>query len=133
MMFRQFDREELTLIPAIEFNMPIPSLEQLLERHPGITEEILVGSSEHCRYNLLHPAVQQAMAEIVLDLADRFGQHSSFGGVAIVLSPETYAQLPFALYPPDDYTFAQFQQDTEAHLALAFPDELHLRQTLRWL
>ena len=130
MMFRQFDREELTLIPAIEFDMPIPSLEQLLLQHPGITEEILVGGSEHCRYNLLHPAVQQAMAEMVLELADRFGQHPSFGGIAIVLSPETYAQLPFALYPPDDYTFAQFRQEIETQLDVPFPDELHLRSTL---
>jgi hypothetical protein len=70
------------------------------------------------------------MAEMVLDLVDRFGQHSSFGGVAIVLSPETYAQLPFALYPPDDNTFSQFRQDTGNEIDVPFPDELHLRQTL---
>jgi hypothetical protein len=52
MMFRQFSKEELTLIPAIEFDMPIPSLEQLLSQYPGITDEILVGGSEHCRYKI---------------------------------------------------------------------------------
>jgi len=126
MLFQRFDKEELTLIPAIEFDMPIPSLERLVSQHPGITEEIRGGS----QYNLLHPAVQQAMAEMVLELVDHFGQHPSFGGVALVLSPGTYTQLPFALYPPDDYTFAQFRQETEGGLDIPFPDEQHLRQTM---
>ncbi|MDR0328698.1 MAG: hypothetical protein LBI05_10425 [Planctomycetaceae bacterium] len=126
MMFQRFDKEELTLIPAIQFDMSIPSLEQLLSQHPGIVEEIKVGNL----YNILHPAVQQAMAEVVLQLADCFGQHPSFGGVALVLSPKIYAQLPFALYPPDDHTFAQFQQETEEGLGVPFPDEQHLRATL---
>jgi hypothetical protein len=130
MMFQRFDSEELTLIPAIEFNMPIASLEQLVQQHPAVTEEILIGNPEDRRYNLLHPAVQQAMSEIVLELADRFGHHPSFGGVAIVLSPETYAQLPFTLYPPDDYTFAQFRQETESTLAIPFPDEQQFRQAM---
>ena len=130
MMFRRFDSEGLTLIPAIEFDMPIPSLEQLLQQYPGITEEILMGDSQVRRYNVLHPDVQRAMSEIVLDLADRFGHHPSFGGIALVLSPESYAQLPFVLYPPDDHTFMQFRQDTERELGIPFPDEQHLRSTM---
>ena len=140
MMFRRFDNEGLTLIPAIEFDMPLPSLECLLQQHPSITEEILIGNSapgihsldslEDRRYNILHPAVQQAMAEMVLELLDRCHHHSSFGGIAIVLSPESYTQLPFAMYAPDDHTFAQFRQDNENILGIPFPDEQQLRQTL---
>ena|GEM_PF-3303307 len=130
MLFQRFNSEELTLIPAIEFNLPIPSLERLLHEHPGITEEILIGNPSNRQYNLLHPAVQQAMGEIVLDLVNRFGHHPSFGGVAVLLSPETYAQLPFAVYPPDDYTFAQFRQETEMQLNTPFPDEQRLRTTM---
>ena len=126
MMFRQFDKEELTLIPAIEFSMLLSSPEQLIIQHPEITEEIRMGGV----YNLLHPSVQQAMAEIVLDLVARFGQHPSFGGVAVVLSPGTYAQLPFALYPPDDYTFAQFRRETEETLGIPFLDEQYLHQAM---
>ena len=130
LMFRRFSSEGLTLIPAIKFDMPLPSLEQLLQQHPGIIEEIVIGTPEHRKYNLLHPAVQQAMAETVLELVDRFGHHPSFGGVAVVLSPESYAQLPFVFHPPDDFTFAQFRHDTEEQLGVPFPDEQHLRQTL---
>ena len=130
MLFQRFSREGLTLIPAIEFDLPIPSLERLLHEHPGITEEILIGNPRDRQYNLLHPAVQQAMGEIVLDLVNRFGHHPSFGGVAVLLAPETYAQLPFAVYPPDDYTFAQFRQETEQQLGVPFPDEQRLRTTM---
>ena len=131
-MFRRFSNEGLTLIPAIEFDMPLPSLEQLLRQHPGIIEEIVIGDPAERRYNLLHPAVQQAMMETVLELVDRFGHHPSFGGIAIVLSPETYAQLPFpfTLYQPGDHVFMQFRQDTEGKLDVPFPDEQYLRQTL---
>ena len=130
MLFRRFNSEELTLIPAIEFDMPLPSLELLLRQHPGITEEVLIGNPADRRYNVLHPAVQQAMAETVLELVDRFGHHPSFGGVAIVLSPETCAQLPFALIPPDDHTWTQFQRETEQQLGVPFPDEQQLRRTM---
>jgi len=123
MMFRRFDSEGLTLIPAIEFDMPIPALEQLMQQEPAVIEQILIGNPEDCRYNLLHPAVQQAMSEIILELVDRFQHHPSFGGVAVVLSPAGYAQLPFALYLPDDHTFTQFRQDTEKELGIPFPDE----------
>ena len=130
MIFQRFNSEELTLIPAIQFDILIPALEQLLQQHPGVTEEVLIGDSRDRQYNVLHPAVQQAMTEIILDLVNRFGHHPSFGGVAVVLSPETYAQLPFALYPPDDYTFAQFRQETERELGVPFPDEQRMRQTM---
>ena len=135
MIFRRFDNEGLTLIPAIEFDMPLASLELLLRQHPGITEEILIGNpgsadQQGRQYNVLHPAVQQAMAETVLGLVDRLGHHSSFGGVAIVLSPETYAGLPFGRFVPDDHTFMQFRQDTERELGIPFPDEQQLRQAL---
>jgi hypothetical protein len=130
MMFQRFDGEGLTLIPAIQFDMPIPSLERLLQQYPAAVEEILMGNPEHRLYNLLHPDVQQAMAEVVRELVARFQHHSSFGGVAIILSPETYAQLPFIPYPPDDYTFAQFRQEMEHELGISFPEEQRLRQTM---
>ena len=131
LFFRRFNSEGLTLIPAIEFNFPIHSLEQLLQQHPGITEEILIANPHHRRqYNVLHPAVQQAMSEIVFGLAERFGHHPSYGGIAVVLTPESYAQLPFAVYSPDDYTFAQFRRETESQLDIPFPDEQRLRHTM---
>ena len=130
MMFQRFNSEELTLIPAIEFNMPIPWLEQMLANHPGSIEEILIGNPSERRYNVLHPEVQQEMGKIVLHLINEFKHHPSFGGVAIILSPESYAQLPFAIYPPDDFIFSQFRRESESELGVQFPDEQYLRQTM---
>ena len=122
-MFRRFNSEGLTLIPAVKFDMPIPSLERWLQLYPATAEEICIGDPTIHHYNLLSPVVQRAMVETILELVDRFGHHPSFGGVAIVLSPDTYAQLPFALYPPDDITFMQFRHDAEKTLDVSFPDE----------
>jgi len=116
--FRRFTSEGLTLIPAIEFDMPLPSLERSIQQYPLSAKEICIGNPELHHYNLLNPDVQRALAEVILELVDRFGHHPSFGGVAIVLSPETYAQLPFARIPPDASTFSQFRQDTERELHL---------------
>jgi hypothetical protein len=117
MMFRRFDNEGLTLIPAIEFNMRIDSLERWVQQYPFVAEEVYIGNPEHRIYNLLSKNVQLAMTQIVCELVDRFGHHPSFGGVAIVLSPESYAQLPLpgaglGTIPPDNRTWEQFKSDT---------------------
>ncbi len=63
-------------------------------------------------YNPLDPRVQNAMLAVVRELAQRYGGHSSFGGIALQLSAEGYAQLPTPDGGYDDDTIARFQRDT---------------------
>jgi hypothetical protein len=51
------------------------------------------------------------MRKGVLELARRYRDHESFGGVAMTLSTETYAQLPDETWGLDAVTFAHFLRD----------------------
>jgi hypothetical protein len=127
MLLRLFDREGLRLIPALEFGAPLPELEALLRRGGPEAEGItwvgpdglawldtfppVRGMAPY--YNVLHPRVQQAMLEVVHELVARYAAHPSFGGLAIQLTLQGYAQLPGPEWGLDDITVARFGRDTQ--------------------
>jgi hypothetical protein len=121
LLFRLFDRQGLKLIPTIDFNMPLPTLEAARERGVAGLESVdasgrpLLSSRPAIRgsgpyYNPLHPLVQAEMAAIVKELAQRYGNHPSFGGVGLILSSTGYAQLPPPAWGLDAATIARFEE-----------------------
>ena len=130
MLFRLFDREELQLIPTIEFAAPLPELETL-RRSGGPEAEgiewIDAKGASWCEcwppqrglapyYNVLNPRVQGAMLRVLRELAARYVQHPSFTGLALRLSADGYAQLPGPDWGLDDTTIAQFERDTRQNV-----------------
>jgi hypothetical protein len=127
LLLRLFDREGMQLIPALEFGAPLPELEALLRRGGPEAEGIawvgpdgltwletyppVRGMAPY--YNVLHPRVQQAMLAVVHELVARYAQHPSFGGLAIQLALQGYAQLPGPDWGLDDITVARFGQETQ--------------------
>ncbi|MDR1385622.1 MAG: hypothetical protein LBJ67_17500 [Planctomycetaceae bacterium] len=134
-----FDRENLTLIPAVDFCMPLPSLEERIRqdaqavrptplavsglRYVGPYGNILPEqaanpdpSGRGAYYNLLNPDVQNAMIDVIRELVERSAGHPSFGGVAVQLSPDGYAILPDEYYGMDDNTIAKFSRDTRINV-----------------
>ncbi len=123
---REFDRRQLSLIPAIQFSTPLPKIEAALRGGgPDTTGLQLVGSDgrryrpRHGQsaawtpnYNPLDPRVQAAMLEVVSELVTRVGDHASFKGVAIDLSADGFAQLPGPMWGLDDRTIARFVDAT---------------------
>lgn len=130
MLFRLFDRQGLTLIPAVHFAARLPELERLRQGRPEaavglelVDEQGLTWTQRHGSrsgqapyYNPLDPRVQQAMRRVVDELAARYGHHESFGGVALQIGPETYAQLPGALWALDDHTIERFELETHVRV-----------------
>lgn len=132
LLFRLFDREGLTLVPAIEFATPLPGLEQILanpmENAAGIelTELDADGTQRSGRlraqqgrapyYNPLNARVQESMRAIIEELCNRYGKHASFGGLAIQLQSDGYAQFPSTNWGLDDQTVKQFSTATELDL-----------------
>jgi hypothetical protein len=126
MLLRLTDRENLQLIPAIEFATPLPALEAIRRR--GGTEaqglEWIGPDGSTWRqnysprrglapyYNTLDPRVQDAMLAAVRELAQRYAGHPSFRGLALRLSAYGYAQLPGPDWGVDDATIARFERDT---------------------
>jgi len=122
MLFRMFDRKELTLIPMLDFSTPLPALEAALRRGgeeaTGINwigsdgETLLAkeGTSDGRApyYNLLNPTVQQAIFEVVQEVIERYGHHPAFGGIALRLSGDGYTLLPGPQWGVDDKTCQAF-------------------------
>ena len=63
-------------------------------------------------YNPLDPRVQQAVLDVVNELAARYHAHPSFGGLAVELSGLGYLQLSGLDWGYDDDTIARFSQAT---------------------
>lgn len=124
LLFRFFDREDLQLIPAVQFAAPLPMLEarkRAAETDPAGLE--LIGT-DGVRwldrypprrglapyYNPLDPRVQDAMLAVIKELAQRYVQHPSFGGLGLELSGRGYATLPGAEWGLDDPTVSRFER-----------------------
>ena len=119
----------MVLIPAVQFAGPLPALEAIRQRggaeaaglepvgpdgRTWLARNGRPGSGVY--YNALDERVQQAMTAVVAELAERYGQHASFGGVAVQLSAESYALLPDETCSLDDVTFARFLAETKTEL-----------------
>ena len=122
MLFRMFKREGLTLVPSLALSSPLPAIETLRTSNSGGNEVAngfdLVDLNSSIRkrsiggslpvYNPLDDRVQQSVTEVVKEIADRYKQHSSFDGVAIVCRPDTYSLLPGRQWGYDDRTVKKF-------------------------
>ncbi len=132
MLLRLFDRDELQLIPAVEFATPLPELEAIRRAGgPGAGHRVdrrrrdrlvrLVAPAT--RTGALLQRARSARARGDAGRAARAGRayarHTSFAGLAVRLSADGYAQLPGPDWGLDDATIAQFERDTK----LVLPSE----------
>lgn len=129
LVFRMFDREGLILVPALQFAAPLAELEALRREDPsevvGIemigadgrswTERASSNEGLAPYYNPLNRRVQEAMLTVVRELAERYQEHPSFGGIAVQLTADGYAQLPGADWGYDDDTVARFIEATDVN------------------
>jgi len=141
MLLRIFDREQLQLIPAMEFATPLPELEALLRRGgPEAVGIEWVGpdgatwTQVHAPrggrapyYNLLHPRVQDALLALIRELAGAYGGHPSFAGLGLQLSAHGYAQLAGPDWGLDDDTIARFERDTRLRVPGEGPERFLAR------
>ncbi|MFO0788365.1 MAG: family 10 glycosylhydrolase [Pirellulales bacterium] len=141
LMLQTFDRERLTLIPSIEFAIPLPHLEELRRTSESQSSGLeLIGANGRTwlevngpgdgrapYYNVLEPRVQDAMLAVVTEIVQRYGRHPSFGGVAIQLTSNGYTQLPPLDWGLDDATVERFAQDTGVRIAGPGPNRFAAR------
>ncbi len=140
MLFRLFDREDLVLIPGLDFAAPLPELESLARDEKAEAGITWIGSDGNPwpekhggrqglapYYNLLDTRVQDAMTRVVQEAATRYAAHTSFGGLALQLSPEGYAQLPGEDCGYDDRTISRFESDTKTRVPGSGPQRFAAR------
>lgn len=126
LLFRIFDREQLALIPELQFSSIITSLEQVISEEPdesvgielvnfhGKTWRKTEGASRGQApfYNPLNQRVQNEIINIFTELVARYKSHTSFQGVAVQLTLNGYLQLPGLKWGYDDVTVSQFEKET---------------------
>ena len=126
MLLRLCDRSGIQFIPAVRFSTPLPELEVLRnDSQQDLTGLFPVGSDggppapgpkarqgEKAHYNPLDPRVQQAMRHVVEEIAQRYGHHPSFGGIAVQLEADGFGALCDETVSLDDATFARFLAET---------------------
>ncbi len=126
LLFRIFDREQLALIPELQFSSIIASLERVISEEPekavGIelvnlhgqtwrkTEGVSRGQAPF--YNPLNLRVQNEIVNIFRELVLRYKSHPSFQGVSVQLTMNGYLQLPGLKWGYDDVTVSQFEKET---------------------
>jgi hypothetical protein len=154
LLLRLFDREQLQLVPALQFASPLPQLEALRREGTGeglelvhangltwlATHEPREGTAPY--YNPLDERVQDAMFAVVDELVRRYGNHPSLAGLSLQLTADGYAQLPGLDWGYDERTVDQFARETQVelgppgreHLAerVAMLRQKHLPQWIEW-
>jgi len=144
LLLRIFDREQLSLVPVIQFAAPLPRLEQALRQAPLSESGIrLIGPDGASwlggripqrglapYYNPLNEDVQSAMLDVVRELAKRYAGHQSLDGLALQLGGAGYATLPGPEWGLDDRTVDHFSRDTKIDLPAAGPKRFARRAEL---
>ena len=129
LMLEIFERYDVRLIPVFAFYSPLPELER---RFPpdasGLREIDLVhrsGRSSRLErrfagsveagpyYNPLHPAVQNAVGDVLQEFAQRYADSTALGDIAIQLNTTGWLQYPGMEWGYDRATIRRFVADNE--------------------
>ncbi len=112
MLLRIFNERQLKLVPTLQLSMCLRELEAIGEQDKSIYLQIAPTGMEnnelYPRYNPLDPRVQRAIRNFVLSIVSRYKHHSSFAGICLELSPNTYTHLPGTAWTPDTITLSRF-------------------------
>ncbi len=144
LILRVFDRQGLKLIPAVNFDTRLPALEEIRRRDAAEAQSLEWIGPDGATwldrhepqgglapyYNVLHPAVQKAMRDVVLELFARYAGHPSLAGLAIPMSAYGYAQLPGTEWGLDDETMAHFTRETGIEIPGGGPQRFAVRAEL---
>ena len=109
-------RHGLALIPAARFDAPLPALETVLAEEGMGRGIVCMGRDGKPRrldggglhYNPLHPLVQRAVEEVMVEMGGRLRGATAVTGLAVVLPHDGWLHLPGLAWPLDDDTFARF-------------------------
>lgn len=117
LMLRMFDREGLKLVPVLTLNSTLQPLESLREAGPmGFDlvdfegKNVDFDRSQLPIYNPLDRTLQGVCLQSAARLSDRYGNHNSFGGLALTCRPDCCTLLPGPRHGFDNTTLQRFIQ-----------------------
>ncbi len=151
LLFRMFAREGLSLVTTLSLSDPLPSLESQVHHLPsGLESDIELRDYRGQRmqksqpmplYNPLSLQVRGAVEDVVEELAERYGRHSSFQGISLLCRGDTLAMLPGRKWGYDLVTIQRFYRDslpeepepTSENLASAIASLLRGERRQQWI
>ena len=99
-----------------------------------VSKEGKIGSCPH--YNPLYPGVQDWVASVIGELAQRYKDSPAFGGVALRFMGWQFSSwqgLPSINWGYEDYTVALFEQETGTKVPVATDDPQRYAKRYAWL
>lgn len=99
-----------------------------------VSKEGKIGSCPH--YNPLHPGVQDWVASVIGELAQRYKDSPAFGGVALRFMGWQFSSwqgLPSINWGYEDYTVALFEKETGITVPVAADDPQRYGKRYGWL
>lgn len=127
MLCRMHAREGQRFVPALSFDAPMPALETVLAG--GGAEAVGIACvgrdgrpkqtsrGRGCHYNVLDPRVQEAVEDMVKEVAERVRDAEAVDGLAIVIPHDGWMHLPGTAWCLDDVTFQRFLRETGGQTA----------------
>lgn len=131
-------RAGLRLVPALEFDAPLPALEAVVAQggrdavgvvcvgRDGKPAETAAGP----RYNILDPRVQEGVVAVVRDVAERVRGVPCVAGIGLVMADDGWLHLPGPDWALDDATFGRFLASVGASEPAATGDRFAQRAEL---
>lgn len=119
LVFREFDRRGLILIPELDLSGIDPILEQQIaelgEGGNGIRSQ-KANSSEDSppEYQPLAEQVQRRVLELHREIIRRYGHHRSFGGISLAIHDQSWCSLPVTDPDRPLITRVRFQQNANS-------------------
>ena len=120
LLSRMCSREGLELIPAVSFNGRLPGVEDHLRLDPSCgalqvdyRNLPFPASANLARYNAMSTVVQNEIQRIVGELAERYGKHSSWGGVSLICRGDTCTILSGRRWSFDTAAIDQFYAEQQ--------------------
>jgi len=124
MYFRLFERENLSMIPEINFHRKIPSFEKkfpladkanlamrMFDKNGNFLGD-KAGGVGGAFYNPLHPVWQEYVIKIITEMAKRYKGYKSFLGIDLRLNTNVSLAYPNLNWGYGDYSMALFNSET---------------------
>jgi len=138
LLCRVLTREGLGFVPAVECAGPLPQLEAVLARG-GVDAEGIecigadgrpVSGEGRVRYNPLDPRVQQALEDLIAELAGRLRGERAVRAVVLECPHDGWFHLPGIAAPLDDSTIRRFVEETGIEMPMQGQERFARRAAL---
>jgi hypothetical protein len=125
---RVLERQGMVLVPELSFSGALAAIEEqagpmtwLIDAEGRHWPTVAAGAGQGPGYNVLDPAVQEAVAAAIEVVCQPLARGPAFAGVALRLGPDSFVQFPSLDWGYDRSSVGMFLQESSEALPPALP------------